>query len=303
MNDEAHNFILEFFCKRRCLAESAVPSGLADMICAVTAPYLLMIECLDALDSDPSSGLLIKLIDRAYETAAGSLALVAIGHLREAEILSRSVYESSATTSYIASETPSLRIAQFFLHYVREERDQNRKWAKDAEDAPLAVRQDHAERIRQKNEAMDTYEAFIDRFVAHCGVNSSQIRSWPVLIDRLSALGRRLDHRTVYAAMCSQSHHDAEDILNHFLANSVVGADGFAERMEREANTFSIFMLLFALRGFIEAIVAVCRHLGFSTVVAEGTISLKRISDELEFVAPHLDNGEFPRNWLPIPTA
>ncbi|PEQ10306.1 hypothetical protein B2G71_23115 [Novosphingobium sp. PC22D] len=94
MNDEAHNFILEFFCKRRRLSESAVPRGLADMICAVTAPYLLMIECLDALDSDPSSGLLIKLIDRAYETAAGSLALFAIGHLREAEILSCSVYES-----------------------------------------------------------------------------------------------------------------------------------------------------------------------------------------------------------------
>jgi hypothetical protein len=62
-------------------------------------------------------------------------------------------------------------------------------------------------------------------------------------------------------------------------------------------------MLLFALRGFIEAILAVCRHLGFSTVVAEGTISLKRISDELELVVPHLDNGEFPHNWLPISTA
>jgi hypothetical protein len=298
MNEEAHEVILGHFCERRCLSPEALARGLADMICAVSAPYFLMIECLDGLGSDPSSGLLVKLVDRAYETAAGSLALIAIGHLREAEILSRSVYESSATTAYIAKDSPSLRLAQFFRSYVREEREQNRKWARDAEEAPLAVRQGHAERIKQKNEAMDAYELFIDGYIAHCGIDPDEAMRWPGLIDRLTSLGRRLDYRTVYAAMCSQSHHDAEDVLNHFLANSVVGVDKFAERMEREADTFSVFMVLFGLRWLVEAILAACRHLKFPTVVAEGVISLKRITDELEAVGSHLDTGEFPDNWL-----
>ncbi|ATW02367.1 DUF5677 domain-containing protein [Sphingorhabdus sp. YGSMI21] len=298
MNEEAHKFILEHFCEQRSLSPKAIPAGLTDMICAVTAPYFLMIECLDELDSDPTQGLLIKLVSRSYEAAAGSLALAAIGHLREAETLSRSVYESSVTTTYIVQENPAKRFAQFFQYYVRQEREQNRKWSNDVEAEPPTVRKDHEKRISQKNEAMDAYEKFIDLFVEHCGIDLETAKNWPGLIDRLTALGRRIDYRTVYAAMCSQSHHDAEDVLNHFFANSVVGADDIAERMEREANIFSIFMVLFGLQSFVEAMLAVCRHLKFPTVVAEGTNSLKRITDELHVIAPHLDTGEFPENWV-----
>ncbi len=298
MNEEARKVILGHFCEQRSLSPDAIPSGLADMMCAVTAPYFLMIECLDGLGSDPSHGLLIKFIDRSYETAAGSLALAAIGHLREAEILSRSVYESSVTTAYIVQENPAQRLAQFFRYYVKQERDQNRKWAKDVEGEPPAVQKDHEKGINQKNEAMDAYEQFIDHFIEHSGINPEKTNRWPGLIDRLTALGRRIDYRTVYAAMCSQSHHDAEDVLNYFFANSVVGADEIAERMEREADTFSIFMVLFGLQWFVEAMLAVCRHLKFPTVVAETVNSLKRITDELQVVAPHLDTGEFPENWV-----
>ncbi|MGX7925480.1 DUF5677 domain-containing protein [Tsuneonella sp. HG094] len=298
MNEEAHKVILELFCARRRLSPDDLPSGLADTICAVSAPYLLMIECLDELGDDPSHGLLIKLIDRSYETAAGALALMVIGHLREAEILSRSVFESSVTTAYIERETPSLRLAQFFRSYVREEREQNRKWAREAASAPPEIRKDHEQRIVQKNEAMDIYEQFIDGFVAHCGIDPEKTKKWPGLIDRLTALGRRIDHRTIYAAMCSQAHHDAEDVLNYFFALSVEGVDGLAERMAREADTFSVFMVLCGLRSFVEAILAVSRQLKFPTVTQEAVNSLKRITDELQVVAPHLDKGGFPENWM-----
>jgi hypothetical protein len=275
-----------------------MPSGLADMICAVTAPYLLMIECLDELGSDPTNGLLIKLIDRSYETAAGALALISIGHLREAEILSRSILESSVTTAFIVKEVPSQRFAQYFRSYLRTEREQNIKWSRDVERLPLKAKTDHHKRINQKNEAMDGYEQFIAVYIAHCGIDPNKTDAWPGLIDRLTKMGRRIDYRTVYKAMCSQSHHDAGDVLNHFYANSVKGAEGYAERMEREADTFSVFMVLFGLQWFVEAILAVCSHLKFPTVAAEGANSLKRITDELHAVAPHLDAGGFPENWL-----
>lgn len=298
MNEEVHKVILKLFCDRRRLSPEIVPSGLADMICAVTAPHLLMIECLDELGSDPTNGLLIKLIDRSYETAAGALALISIGHLREAEILSRSVFESAVTTAFIVKKDPSQRFAQFFRAYVRTEREQNLKWSREVEGTPLKAQTDHRKRINQKYEAMDAYEEFIALYIAHCEIDPKKTDTWPSLIDRLTELGRRIDYRTVYAAMCSQSHHDAEDVLNHFLANSLKGAEEYAERMEREADTFSVFMVLLALQWLVEAILDVCRHLKLPTVVAEGANSLKRITDELHAVAPHLDSGGFPENWL-----
>lgn len=299
MNDEAHKVILKHFCEQRRLSPDALPLGLADMICAATAPYLLMIECLDQLDSsDPLGGLIIKLIDRTYTTVAGSLALIALGHLREAEILSRSVFESAATTVYIVNEAPSLRFAQFFRDYVREEREQNRKWAKELEVLPPETQQYHRKLIEKKNKAMDGYEQFIDNFIRHCGVDPGETMRWPSLIDRLTVLGRRIEYRTVYAAMCSQTHHDAEDILNLFWANSMVeDADRFAAHVEQEADTFSIYMVLLGLNWFVEATSASCNYLKFPTVIAEALNSRKRTMDELELVVSQLTKGEFPEGW------
>ena len=63
MNEQAHEVILNLFCEQRGLSTGTVFQGLADTICAATAPYLLMVECLDGLDAeDPVGGLLVTLI-------------------------------------------------------------------------------------------------------------------------------------------------------------------------------------------------------------------------------------------------
>ena len=125
----------------------------------------------------------------------------------------------------------------------------------------------------------------------------AKANAWPNLIDRLSALDRRLEYRTVYAAMCSQAHHDAEDILNKFIAICHPDFEHLAPRMEREADTFSVFMVLFGLRWFLEAIHDVCSSLGFPTVVIEAKASLARLHRELEAMTRHLDSGAFPETW------
>ena len=298
MNEEAYRVILGIFSDRHGVPLSSMSRGLADTACATSAPYLLMIECLDQLDpEDPTGGLLIRLLERTYNTAAGSLVLISHGHLREAEVLSRSVLESAATISYIVRESPQERLARFFGAYVNQEREQNRKWENDLEGSPPEIQQAHRLRIDRKNEALDAYEKIIDDLVSHFGIHITKANAWPNLVDRLTALDRRLEYRTVYAAMCSQAHHDAEDILNNFLANCHPDADRMAPRMEREADTFSIFMVLFGLRWFLNAIQDVCSSLKFSTVVIEAKSSLGRLHHELEVMAKHLDSGEFPETW------
>lgn len=298
MNNEACGVILNHFCERRGISTSMLSTGPAHAICATSAPYLLMVECLDQLDpTDPTGGLLAKLIDRAHKTAAGALALVALGHFREAEILARTILESSVTTAYIVHRVPKERLVAFFDAYIKQERAQNLKWKADLNTLPQGAREDHAARIRNKNEALDHYEQLVSMLAAHLGLEPRKAKGWPKLIDMLTELGQRIDYRTVYWAMCSQAHHDAEDVLNHFIANIIEGHPDLSERMERETDTFSLFMLLFGLRWFVVAASAVGEHLDFPTVVAEGRRSLEWLNEELHAMTTHLDTGTFPHHW------
>lgn len=299
MNRELHELILNHFCERRGVSTAKISQGLADTISAATAPYLLMAECMDQLDlENPVGGLLVSLIHRAHETVAGCFVLIAHGQLREAEILSRSVFESSATTAYVVRKDPAKRLAQFFRAYVRQEKEQSRKWKNDIEGVPPDVQSEHLSRIDQKNRALETYERFIAQFVRHCGTSLDESDTWPNLIDRLSEIGRRVDYRTVYTAMCSQAHHDAEDILNKLLAHSFHKDNSAAQRMKQETDCFSIFLVLFGLRWFAEATGSVGAWAGFPTVAIEATVSGERIDKELELIASHLDAGGFPESWV-----
>lgn len=298
MNDEARKVIANHFCERRGLSAAMLADGPAQAVCAVSAPFMLMVECLDQLDpTDPTGGLLAKLIDRAHETAAGALALVALGHFREAEILARSIMESSVTTAYIVHRAPKERLVGFYDAYIKQERAQNKKWEADLGTLPQDARQDHEARIRNKNEVLDHYDQFVSKLSAHFGLESGKAKGWPKLINMLTELGQRIDYRTVYAAMCSQAHHDAEDVLNHFIVNSIEGHPDFAERMEHEADTFSLFMLLFGFRWFVLATSAVGEHLEFPTVVTESKESFEWLERELHAMTTHLDAGTFPHHW------
>ena len=299
MNEQAHEVILNLFCEQRGLSTATVSQGLADTICAATAPYLLMVECLDGLDAeDPVGGLLVTLVRRTYETSAGCLVLIALGQLREAEILSRSVFESATRIAYIVRKDPAKRLAQFFRAYVGQEREQNRKWMNDIDDVPPDVQKDHRSRIDQKNLALDGYDRLIDGFLLHCGTSLEEGDRWPNLIDRLSEIDRRLEYRTVYMAMSSQAHHDAEDILNNLLVNSLEDDDGTAERLEQETDSFSIFLVLFGLRWFVEATRGVGAWARFPSVVSEAIVSEERINRELGLIASYLESGGFPRSWI-----
>ena len=295
MNRELQEVILNHFCEQRGVSRLQVSQGLADTICAATAPYLLMVECLDQLDlENPASGLLVSLIKRTHETAVGCFVLIALGQLREAEILSRSVFESAATTAYIVRRDPAKRLAQLFRAYVGQERQQIRKWKNDVDELSPHEQREHRSRIDQKNFALESYDRLIDGFLHHSGTSLEENDRWPKLIDRLSEMGRRVDYRTVYAAMCSQAHHDAEDVLNNLLVHSFVEDKGAAQRMKQETDCFSIFLVLFGLSWFAMTTGSVGAWAGFPTVVSEATVSGKRIDKELRLIASHLDGGGFP---------
>ncbi|MEQ1935576.1 MAG: DUF5677 domain-containing protein, partial [Fimbriimonadaceae bacterium] len=272
--------------------------NLADIVYAISAPYLLHTECLSQLNpEDMVAGHLIKLADRAHETGCAALALCALGQLREAEILSRALFESAATLTFIVQKNTRVRIIQFFKEFIEQKRDQNRKWKNDLRDAAPDIQSDHNRRIFEKCADLDHYEGIVNGLASHYGLDTGAIGKFPPLIERLTALGRRLEYRTVYAAMCSQAHHDAEDVLNFFLANGLGLPDAIHEEVERKADAFAIFMTLFGARWFIEAMIALGSYLDFPTVVHQSRVSLARLDAELELVAACLPENTLPSGW------
>lgn len=303
MNEQPRKVILEHFCSTRHIPQLPVDSVLGDVICATSAPYYLLVECLDHLDpTNPAAGILVKMIDRIYQTSAGSLVLLRLSQVREAEVLARTVFESATTVAYIARETPEKRISSFFQRYIEKERAEIRRWRNELEGKPRQLELAHLTRIKRRESVLNTLEQTISEFRKYLQLPTSMSNHWPNVLERLTELGQenRLENRTVYSAMCSQAHHDAEDILSHFLVNSIESNDVMALRLENETNLFSVFMVLFALRWFVRSTKATCQWLKFPTVIAKALTSEERIERELEVVGESIELGIVPTHWASV---
>ena len=303
MNDHARKVILKHFCERHTIPQIAVNSVLGDIVCATAAPYLLMIECLDQLDpTNLVAGILVKLVDRTYRTAAASLVLVRLSHVREAEVLARTVFESAITIAYIVHETPAERISAFFQRYIEQERTELRKWRSELEGKPQRLRLAHLPRIKQKDLVLNRLDQTIAELRKFLHLSNSKSKHWPNIMERVAELGEehRLEYRTVYSAMCSQAHHDAEDIISYFVVNSIDSNEDMALRLENETNLFSVLMVLFALRSFVKATRTTCEWLQFPTVVAEALLSEKRLERELDLVGESIEHSIVPKHWASV---
>lgn len=299
MTPAARKELIRRFKARNKFPARHIPERLGDIIAATTAPYFLFLELLDQLDPNhPTGGHLIKWATRVHDTAQGAFALVALGHLREAEALARVLYESAVTLTFAVEHDPNLRIPQFYLSYVNTEREQNRKWDFDLQSEPPDIVEDHKARIARKNEFLGHVETIVNATFSNVPIDHAKLNSWPSLIDRLDAMGSRLEYRTVYMAMCSQAHHDAEDLINYYLSLGLELGDDAHRVTEEEADTFSILLLLHGLRWFVKAMSAIGTYLSMPTVKQESADSLERMIKELQVTTAHFTVGKLPDGWI-----
>ena len=270
MNPHARKTLTAMFCETNRLNVAVIAPSTEVVIANVEAPFGLFVEILEpsrvAESDDPVDGLLITLMRRLHDTVVSALALLALGRFQQAEILSRTVMESALSLQYILAEHSGHRLVQYFQDYVQVEREQNRKWQNEIASAPAPWREDHLRRIKDKAEALAGYEAFIQHFAATLPAASIQSKGWPSKFDICVALGKAVDYRTVYMAMCSQAHHDAEDILNDFMVGSSTDFEARGQQLERETGNFSIFLLLCSIRYYLECIAQIGLRYSFPTL-------------------------------------
>lgn len=258
MNEVARARVLKDFSRANHLDEKAIPRNVKNVISHAALPFRLFVECLQAPEiansSNPVDGLIFSMALRIYNSMSGSLVLLSCGNFQQAEIMSRTVMESSISLLYISKSESNARMVGYFKQYLGQEKEQNRKWAKELTHVLPEIKEDHEKRILEKNEYIEALEEFTQEFSRSIGENYSESRSFPNFIDVCSSLGRALEYRTVYAAMCSQAHHDAEDVLNDLLANSVEDDGGYYEKVKKERDNFSIFLILHGVRYFLECL-------------------------------------------------
>jgi hypothetical protein len=303
MHPNAQKTLVAMFCEANRLNVSGIGASVQVVIANVEAPFGLFVENLEpsrlAESENPVDGLLITLLHRLHDTVSGALALLAIGRFQQAEILSRTVMESALSLQYILSKDTGFRLAEYFLGYVKVEREQNQKWLKTIEGSPKELRDEHQCLIKEKDEALVGYELFIDHFRVSLAEGSHQPKAWPSTYDICVALGKAVDYRTVYMAMCSQAHHDAEDILNAFMVGSSPDYDTRSKRLECETANFSIFMLLCSLRYYIECFDQMALRYGFHSVEMQSSRSHALLTEMAERVSSEsFINQEFD-NFLP----
>lgn len=278
------------------LPEQPLPAGIGSVVRSILAPYLLAIESSDFTDqSDPNTGLLYQMMDRAHSTAVGVLTLVVQKQYCEAEALARTLYESSVQTHYILNKNTSERLVRYFVKYVEEEKRQNLRWREEVEQSTDPSIKFHLNVIDKKDEGLENYLFFIERFADHKNVQFDKIKKLPDTLDQLAELGNSLSYRTTYAAMCSQTHHDAEDILNSFL---VCSTGGEAESVSNEKNTFAIHSILLATLQFVECLLAFGRLFQLEPMIREAKKSKNTLFQEAQIIGPLIGQAELPKRWL-----
>lgn len=298
MDPQARSQIVEIFCRDNNLISASIPDRIKHVIADVVAPYYLFVECLDpsglSASPNPIDGLLITLTKRMHDVATGALSLLSLHKLQQAEILSRPIMESALSLLYISKENSGERLVQYFTSYIREEREQNRKWQNELRTVPESWKAKHEARIRDKATSLNGYEDFVEQFASEIGATYPCQNSWPNFFGVCAGLKKAIDYRTVYMAMCSQSHCDAEDILNLFMVGSIQGCDGLLAKLERETGNFSIYLVLCSLLYYLECLTYLGRRYGFATVVHQ---SLKSHA-VLTSLAEDVSSDEFIGNSL-----
>jgi hypothetical protein len=209
---------------------------------------------LSALVADPAWGLLHSMFERVVEQEAACICLYSSGYFAPAEALCRTVVEGAVNLFYCSVHDSRSTVLTYFRAYIETERKQNRQWGASVESSPAAdqAKQLHRDKIQFKEEALSAYESVLRSSFGQMGVSYDEAaREWPSVFDRFQKIGKEVAYRTVYAALCSQAHNDAEDLLNGFV-HRVTQIGGALEAQASENRNFALYMVLTALTFLVE---------------------------------------------------
>lgn len=210
--------------------------------------------------NDQSAALLGKCIYRLEDHIKALVTIHTRNFYGAAEALSRVIVEASINICFLCLGDRMDRFNQYFAGYIQSERKQNRQWRECCSGLNDRARALQETQITKKDDALNYLEGFLISIYQEIGKTPyNSAAQWPSAFDRFAALQKQIDYRTTYAAMSSQIHNDAEDLLNEYLTGCIPTGEEVIDAMEAKKRSFSKSLFLTAIYqagfsfGFIAA--------------------------------------------------
>lgn len=300
MKKEARAAIAKIFCKNNNIDTEALPEKLEIVVTEVYAPFLLFVECLSSKQfverNNPFDGFFINMLNRASNTFGGMVSLLTTGHLQDSEVLSRTLTESSLTIQFLLKGDSEEKLAHYLSSYYAGQKWKNDKWqsaVSDIESHP------HNRLIQEKNEIEEKAKEICKYFITEAG------GKWPekpqsASVDKMfKDLGKEVEYRTVYRAMCGQSHQNQEDLVNSLLY-SLSENEALEIKSKNEKHTFSILTCLWGMRYFLNAIESLGFFYDFTSVQQQSKLALEIIDKHQTEITDSLKKCILPKGWVNV---
>ncbi|WP_445368569.1 DUF5677 domain-containing protein [Methylomonas sp. BW4-1] len=300
MKNEAKDTIAKIFCKNNNIDAEALPENLEIVVTEVYAPFLLFIECLSSKQfaerNNPFDGFFINMLNRASNTFGGMVTLLTTGHLQDSEVLSRTLTESSLTIQFLLKGDSEEKLAHYLASYYFGQKWKNDKWQSAVSDFEIHP---HNRLIQEKNEIEEKSKQVCKYFIEEAGGR------WPekpqsASVDKMfKELGREVEYRTVYRAMCGQSHQNQEDLVNSLLY-SLSEDESLEIKSKHLKHAFSVFIVLWGVQYFLGAIESLGNFYGFATVQQQSKLAREIIDKHHAEITESLKKCILPKGWVNV---
>jgi hypothetical protein len=297
MNNEARSAIVKLFCDNNHINIKTLPSNLKIVISETYAPYLRLTECLVSDTflnrNNAFDGFFINMAHRVTNTMSSMVVLISTGHLQDAEIIARTVTESSLAIQYLLKDDIPENIAHYLASFYIGQKWKNDKWFTAANNKETNY---HNDLIQDKNKIEEKAKDICRSFIESAGHQWPQKpRSFSVG-EMFEGLGRSVEYRTVYRAMCGQTHQNQEDLINSLLYSLTENTD-IEKQFKNEKHGFSIFICLWGVRYYLDALQSLGNHFNFHSVKEQSKLSLETILNQHAETLQQLKKCKHPNEW------
>lgn len=290
-SDLVENRAVKEFCQRHNLA-SAPPFQPDGQVIALVADGLeTFSDALGQATSDkaiaveePAWALVRAMILRGFAHVDAGVICLATGSVATAEIVSRAILECAINVLFTLQQDRAGRLYDYLAAHVSQERAELGRWESMIGGLPPEEAAAHRTEIDRKREAVDHQDVIAQEFASGAGI-TRPAQPWPKIGERFRAVGCELDHRVLYAAMCSQAHNDAEDLFNIFVVGAVSHlnpgqvAREFEKRQAAENAFFARLLLYRSLEYLFKCIERYGDSYGVASIARIGSECGSRMSD------------------------
>ena len=234
--------------------------------------------------TDPLCALLLSMLDRTFEYTEGSIAALVTGSTASSEVITRTVVESAINLLVVlVDDKNGSRLSQYFACYFDKEQEEIDKWIKLAANMKGEESDVHRSSALGKRNAINQLKQYTNTALSQIGLPTTEKleKRWPDVAGRFHCLKLDIDYRTLYAALCSQTHSDA-DLLNYFVSVSLGNRD-WSEKVSLETVNFSRFMVYFGVKYYLIAAEAY-------TIRFELSNAMENMKSGRDIIAKQLEN-------------